>query len=81
VSAGCGERDILQAVSAIVVKTLSNYTNHPFHTPVDPVFAHRAWVGQARSAGRVDHPCRGGRLAGITDSEPSVRPSPTATAD
>ena len=42
-AAGFNERDILQVVLAIAVKTLSNYSNHLFHTPVDPVFAHRAW--------------------------------------
>jgi alkylhydroperoxidase family enzyme len=42
-SAGFGEPDVLQVVLAIGLKTLSNYANHLFHTPVDPVFAHRAW--------------------------------------
>jgi hypothetical protein len=27
------------------VKTISNYTNHLFHTPVDEVFAGRTWEG------------------------------------
>lgn len=44
-AAGFDERDILHIVLAIAVKTLSNYSNHLFHTPVDPVFAHRAWDG------------------------------------
>jgi uncharacterized peroxidase-related enzyme len=42
-AAGFEERDILQVVLAIAVKTLSNYSNHLFHTPVEPAFAHRAW--------------------------------------
>lgn len=42
-AAGFEERHILQLVLASGVKTLSNYSNHPFHTPVDPVFAQRAW--------------------------------------
>ena len=42
-AAGFEERHILQLVLAIGVKTLSNYSNHLFHTPVDPVFARRAW--------------------------------------
>lgn len=42
-AAGFDERDVLQVVLAIGIKTLSNYTNHLFHTPVDAVFAHRAW--------------------------------------
>ena len=42
-AAGFEERHILQLVLAIGVNTLSNYSNHLFHTPVDPVFARRAW--------------------------------------
>jgi hypothetical protein len=30
---------------AVAVKTISNYTNHLFHTPVDDLFAARAWAG------------------------------------
>lgn len=44
-SAGYGERQILEIVLAIAVKTLSNYANHLFHTPLDEVFAARAWKG------------------------------------
>lgn len=43
--AGFTEGDVLQVVLAITVKTISNYTNHLFHTPVEPAFAHRAWEG------------------------------------
>jgi len=43
-AAGYSERQILEVVLAIAVKTLSNYTNHLFHTPVDEVFACRAWT-------------------------------------
>jgi len=32
-------------VLAIAVKTLSNYANHLFHTPVDDLFATRTWAG------------------------------------
>ena len=42
-SAGYTERQILEIVLAIAVKTLSNYANHLFHTPLDPIFAARAW--------------------------------------
>ena len=42
-AAGFTERDVLQIVLAIAVKTISNYSNHLFHTPVEPSFAHRAW--------------------------------------
>ena len=44
-AAGFEERDILQVVLAIAVKTISNYTNHLFHTPLEPALAHRAWEG------------------------------------
>jgi uncharacterized peroxidase-related enzyme len=42
-SAGFTETDILQVVLAAAVKTISNYTNHLFHTPVDSMIANRAW--------------------------------------
>lgn len=41
--AGYTERQILELILAIAVKTLSNYTNHLFETPVDPVFKSREW--------------------------------------
>lgn len=44
-AAGYNERLILEIVLAIAVKTLSNYANHLFHTPVDTVFAGRTWAG------------------------------------
>lgn len=47
VAAGYTERKILGIILAISVKTLSNYTNHLFHTPVDPAFAGRAWKATA----------------------------------
>ncbi len=42
-AAGFTETDVLQIVLAIGVKTLSNYSNHLLHTPVDEVFAGRTW--------------------------------------
>lgn len=42
-AAGYGEWQILEIVLAIGVKTFSNYANHLFHTPLDEVFAARAW--------------------------------------
>jgi len=42
-AAGYGERQMLEIVLAIAVKTLSNYSNHLFHTPLDEPFAARAW--------------------------------------
>lgn len=38
-AAGYQERDVLYIVLAIAVKTLSNYSNHAFATPVDAVFS------------------------------------------
>jgi uncharacterized peroxidase-related enzyme len=37
--AGFQEKDLLYIVLAIAVKTLSNYSNHAFATPVDEVFS------------------------------------------
>lgn len=41
--AGYGERQILEIVLALAVKTISNYTNHLFETPVDAAFKAREW--------------------------------------
>lgn len=43
-SAGYEEKDILEIILAIAVKTISNYTNHIFHTEVDEVFAKHTWI-------------------------------------
>jgi AhpD family alkylhydroperoxidase len=45
--AGYGEGHVLEIILAIAVKTLSNYSNHLLHTPLDPVFAPRAWAAPA----------------------------------
>lgn len=42
-AAGYTEPQILAIVLAIAVKTISNYSNHLFHTTVDPMFAQYAW--------------------------------------
>lgn len=42
--AGFSERHILEIVLALAVKTLSNYSNHLFHTPLDEKFAARVWA-------------------------------------
>lgn len=42
-AAGYSEKNILGVILAIAVKTLSNYANHLFETPVDAVFASREW--------------------------------------
>ena len=41
--AGYGERQVLEIILAIAVKTISNYANHLFHTPIDEMFAGREW--------------------------------------
>lgn len=46
-AAGYTEKNILGIILAISVKTLSNYTNHIFHTPVDSAFAGRLWKAAA----------------------------------
>lgn len=43
--AGYTERHMLEVILAIAVKTISNYANHLFHTPVDAMFAGRVWEG------------------------------------
>lgn len=42
-AAGYEEKDILEIIHAIAIKTISNYTNHIFHTEVDNVFSPHAW--------------------------------------
>lgn len=42
-TAGYSEPHILGIILAIAVKTLSNYSNHLFRTPVDAMFASHAW--------------------------------------
>jgi len=41
--AGYEERHVLEIILAVSVKTLSNYFNHLFHTPIDEMFADREW--------------------------------------
>ncbi|MEZ4364107.1 MAG: carboxymuconolactone decarboxylase family protein [Kofleriaceae bacterium] len=41
--AGFEERHVLAIVLAISVKTISNYANHVFHTPIDTAFASFEW--------------------------------------
>ncbi|MBX9913943.1 MAG: carboxymuconolactone decarboxylase family protein [Pseudomonadaceae bacterium] len=40
---GYTEKHVLEVILAIAVKTISNYTNHLAHTPVDAAFASRVW--------------------------------------
>lgn len=43
IQAGYAEKHILAIILAISVKTISNYSNHIFHTPVDTMFKAREW--------------------------------------
>lgn len=47
VAAGYSEKQILDLILAIGVKTFSNYANHIFATPVDPAFQPRVWAPPA----------------------------------
>lgn len=38
------EKHILSIILAISIKTISNYSNHVFHTPVDAMFKAREWT-------------------------------------
>ena len=42
-AAGYTEEHILHIVLALAVKTISNYSNHLFHTPLDTAFVPRTW--------------------------------------
>ena len=42
-SAGYSERQILELILAIAIKTISNYSNHLLHTPLDAAFAGHRW--------------------------------------
>lgn len=44
-AAGYTEQQVLELIVAIAVKTLSNYSNHLFHTELDAVFADYRWLG------------------------------------
>ncbi len=46
VAAGYRQRHLLDVLTIVALKTLSNYTNHIAHTPLDPQFAAQAWTGQ-----------------------------------
>jgi len=48
--AGFTEQHILAIILAIAVKTISNYSNHVFHTPLDAPFASYAWSANAKAA-------------------------------
>jgi len=50
-AAGYGQRHLLDVLTIVALKTLSNYTNHIAHTPLDPQFAAHVWKAQAKTVG------------------------------
>lgn len=42
--AGYSEKNILGVIAGVGVKTMSNYFNHVFDTPVDEAFKGRGWI-------------------------------------
>jgi uncharacterized peroxidase-related enzyme len=49
--AGYTQRHVLDVLTIVALKTLSNYTNHIAHTPLDPQFAPQAWKASAAHVG------------------------------
>ena len=49
IAAGYNEKFVMEIILAIAVKTISNYTNHLFDTPLDAGFLHRAWAPESKS--------------------------------
>ena len=45
--AGYSEKNVLDIILAIAVKTISNYSNHLLHTPLDAMFEAQAWTPKA----------------------------------
>lgn len=50
-AAGYTERHILEIILAVAVKTLSNWSNHLFATPLDEPFAAREWRAAPATVG------------------------------
>lgn len=46
VAAGYTQRHVLDILTLVALKTLSNYVNHIAHTPLDAQFAAHAWTSQ-----------------------------------
>jgi alkylhydroperoxidase family enzyme len=44
VNAGFDEAQLLEVITALALKTLSNYTNHVAETPLDAPFRKTAWT-------------------------------------
>ena len=45
-AAGYAERQLLDVLTIVALKTLSNYVNHIAHTPLDVQFAAQSWKSQ-----------------------------------
>jgi len=41
--AGFDQRAVLDVITILALKTLSNYTNHLANTPLDEAFQEKAW--------------------------------------
>jgi uncharacterized peroxidase-related enzyme len=50
-AAGYGQRHLLDALTIVTLKTLSNYTNHMARTPLDPQFALQMWKAKVTTEG------------------------------
>lgn len=53
-NAGYTESHVLSIILAISIKTISNYTNHIFHTELDTVFKSREWKGYKATRGFIN---------------------------
>lgn len=51
VAAGYTQRHVLDVLTIVSLKTLSNYVNHIAHTPLDPQFSAQAWKAEVRTVG------------------------------
>ena len=51
VAAGYGPQHLLDVLTIVALKTLSNYTNHIAHTPLDPQFSAQAWKAKVATGG------------------------------
>jgi uncharacterized peroxidase-related enzyme len=51
VKAGYTQRHVLDVLTLVALKTLSNYVNHIAHTPLDSRFASQTWSATAATVG------------------------------
>lgn len=50
VAAGYTQRHVLDVLTIVALKTLSNYVNHIAHTPLDPQFSSQTWSAKGATA-------------------------------